>query len=167
MTTKDQSIIGNLLDEIKSLKESNAQLNESLTKRVRDVENVLSKKNESIFLEKEIIQESRSAISTAIVGSFNRYDSPLSKLSNIVLDNHKDEIKEILESSIISMIKDNGFVDSLNEELSHKISRILIDSSKGICESITTDLKNDNVFRAKLTIAVSRLIEEYRQIKNK
>jgi len=163
MTAKEQQLFSELQNTIRSLEESNRLLANSVAGRVDKVENSLSKKNEPIFLENDIIQAIRQSIGKAIVESLNRYGSPLEKLCEVVINKHEDELKNVLESSIISVFKEKEFISQLNEELAHKAARVLIDSSKGICDSITDELKRDNVFRAKLTIVVSDLIEKHRK----
>lgn len=162
MTSKEKQLFNELQNMMRGLQESNKQLSQTLTERVEKVESSLSKKNEPVFLENDIMQATRQAIGKAIADSLNRYGSPLEKLCGIVISKHEEELKNVVESSVISVFKEGKFIAYLNDELAHKTARILVDSSKGICDSIIDELKRDNVFRAKLTIVVSDLIKAYR-----
>ncbi len=163
MTVKEQQLFNELQQTIRNLQESNSRLANSLVERVNKVEAILSKKNEPIYLENDIVQSAKQAIGKAISDSFGRYDSPLSKLCASVIVKHEEELRQIVETSIMHTFKEQDFVDYLNEELAHKAARILVESSKGICDSVIDELKKDNVFRAKLTVAISELIENHRK----
>lgn len=163
MTAKEQQLFNELQQTIRALQDSNKRLAGALVERVEKVENILSKKNEPIYLENDIVQSAKQAISKAISDSLNTYNSPLSKLCANVIWKHEEELKQIVETSIVSVFNDKKFAEYLNEELSHKAARILVDSSKGICDSIIDELKKDNVFRAKLTIVISDMVKEHKK----
>lgn len=163
MTAKEQQLFNELQQTIRGLQENNNRLANALVERIEKVETCLSQKNEPIYLENDIVQSAKQAISKAISDSLNTYNSPLSKLCANVIWKHEEELKQIVETSIVSVFNDKKFAGYLNEELSHKAARILVDSSKGICDSIMDELKKDNVFRAKLTIVISDLIKEHKK----
>lgn len=163
MTAKEQQLFNELQQTIRGLQENNNHLANALVERIEKVETCLSKKNEPIYLENDIVQSAKQAISKAISDSLNTYNSPLSKLCANVIWKHEEELKQIVETSIVSVFNDKKFAEYLNEELAHKAARILVDSSKGICDSIVDELKKDNVFRAKLTIVISDMIKEHKE----
>lgn len=163
MTAKEQQLFNELQQTIRGLQENNNRLANALVERIEKVETCLSQKNEPIYLENDIVQSAKQAISKAISDSLNTYNSPLLKLCANVIWKHEEELKQIVETSIVSVFNDKKFAGYLNEELSHKAARILVDSSKGICDSIMDELKKDNVFRAKLTIVISDLIKEHKK----
>lgn len=163
MTAKEQQLFNELQQTIRALQDNNKRLAGALVERVEKVETILSKKNEPIYLENDIVQSAKQAVSKAISDSLNTYNSPLSKLCANVIWKHEEELKQIVETSIVSVFNDKKFAEYLNEELSHKAARILVDSSKGICDSIIDELKKDNVFRAKLTIVISDMVKEHKK----
>lgn len=163
MTAKEQQLFNELQLTIRGLQENNNRLANALVERIEKVETYLSKKNEPIYLENDIVQSAKQAVSKAISDSLNTYNSPLSKLCANVIWKHEEELKQIVETSIVSVFNDKKFAEYLNEELAHKAARILVDSSKGICDSIVDELKKDNVFRAKLTIVISDMIKEHKE----
>lgn len=162
MTTKELQLFNELQQAIRGLQENNNRLSSALVERIEKVETCLSKKNDPIYLENDIVQSAKQAIGKAISDSLNAYNSPLSKLCASVIWSHEEELKHIVETSIVSVFKDKKFAECLNEELAHKTARILVDSSKGVCDSIIDELKKDNIFRAKLTIVISDMVKEYR-----
>lgn len=163
MTAKEQQLFNELQLTIRGLQENNNRLANALVERIEKVETCLSKKNEPIYLENDIVQSAKQAVSKAISDSLNTYNSPLSKLCANVIWKHEEELKQIVETSIVSVFNDKKFAEYLNEELAHKAARILVDSSKGICDSIVDELKKDNVFRAKLTIVISDMIKDHKE----
>lgn len=163
MTAKERQLFNELQLTIRGLQENNNRLTNALVERIEKVETCLSKKNEPIYLENDIVQSAKQAVSKAISDSLNTYNSPLSKLCANVIWKHEEELKQIVETSIVSVFNDKKFAEYLNEELAHKAARILVDSSKGICDSIVDELKKDNVFRAKLTIVISDMIKEHKE----
>jgi hypothetical protein len=165
MTAKERELFEELKEAILNLESSNNKFARSINERVNKVEESLSKKTEPIHLEAEIVRSAKSAIGKAIQESLTSYNSPLNPLCKNVIAKHSSEISKVVEDSILSTIRGGEFIKYLNDELSHKVARILIDSSKGICDSVINDLKNDNVFRAKLTIVVSDMVKEYRKSK--
>ena len=56
MTAKEQQLFNELQQTIRDLQDSNKRLACALVERVEKVETILSKKNETIYLENDIVQ---------------------------------------------------------------------------------------------------------------
>ena len=112
-------------------------------------------------LDKEILSVVQSAVTTSIRDTLvNKYDSPLIKLVKQVVEDHNTELKKLINDSFEQVIRTDEFKESIVSAFSHKVARTIISNNDGLFDKVSNELKQDAVFKAKISIAVSNVVEE-------
>lgn len=111
-------------------------------------------------LEKEVLRVAQEAVSTSIKEALSKYDSPLIKLVKQVVDENSTELKGLISSSFQTVIRTDEFKQSILSAFSHKVARSIISNNDGLFDKVSNELKQDSVFKAKMALAVSNVVEE-------
>lgn len=85
-------------------------------------------------------------------------DNPLNKLIDSVVVSRLPEIRTTLESAIDVSLK-GDFKKNLQSAVEHKLARILVSKMEGEVEKRVCELRTNPEFRAKVTLAVTNLVE--------
>lgn len=165
MTAKEEKTIERLLNLVTSLREENAAFRKDITLQVESINTKTDKKHLPITLEKDILGSVQQAINDAIKSSLSGYNSPVLKLVTEVVNEHNKELKVIISDSFNEVIKKEDFKRSIVDAFSHKVSRSIISNNQGLFDKVANELKQDAVFKAKMAIAVSNVVEECLDIK--
>ena len=118
------------------------------------------KKHIPIHFEQSILQTAQVAITDSIKNVLSGYSSPLSKLIASVVDENSAELRQIISDSFTQVIRKDEFKQSIVEAFSHKIARTMISNNDGLFDKVANGLKTDSVFKSKITLAVSTIVEE-------
>lgn len=94
------------------------------------------------------------------------YNSPLSLLVKSVVDENAKELRAIISDSFRLVISTDEFKQSIVNAFSHKVARTIISNNDGLFEKVSNELKQDAVFKAKMSLAVSNVVEECLREKN-
>jgi hypothetical protein len=119
-----------------------------------------------IHLESDILATAQEAISKSIMAVLVNYDSPLNKLVKVVIENHNQELKTLINDAFTSVIRTEEFKQSIVSAFSHKISRTIISNNDGLFDKVSNELKQDQIFKAKMSLAVANVVEECLKNKN-
>lgn len=111
-------------------------------------------------LEKEILQMVQKATAECIKTTLTGYNSPLTKLITQVVESHSAELRGIISSSFEQVIRTDDFKQSIVNAFSHKVSRAIISNNDGLFDKVSNELKQDAIFKSKMSIAVSNVVEE-------
>ena len=111
-------------------------------------------------MESDILVAAQEAIAKSIKEVLSGYNSPLAKLTLEVINSHSSELKQIINDSFSSVIKTEDFKRSIIDAFSHKVSRTIISNNDGLFDKVSNELKQDSVFKAKMSIAVANVVEE-------
>jgi len=111
-------------------------------------------------LEKEILSAAQSAVSSSIRETLIKYDSPLVRLVKEVVTDHTTELKQLITDSFQQVIRTDEFKQSIVSAFSHKVARTVISNNDGLFDKVSNELKQDSVFKAKMALAVSTVVEE-------
>jgi hypothetical protein len=111
-------------------------------------------------MEEKILRTVNQAIEKSIVENLTGYNSPLNTFVNEVIENKKGEFIKIIDGEISKIIKSPQFKKSLNQAFNDKLARILISNLGGELEKQVNQLKSNPETRAKITIALSNIINE-------
>lgn len=111
-------------------------------------------------LEKDILQAAQQATSAAIRDTLTKYDSPLVKLVKQVVEENNTELKALISDSFQKVIRTEEFKTSILSAFSHKVARTIISNNDGLFDKVSNELKQDAVFKAKMAMAVSNVVEE-------
>lgn len=111
-------------------------------------------------IEKQILNQVKSSIAKSVENSLSEYNSPIRPFVKEVLDKKKDEIKFYIEGIFSEVLSSPDFKDEFSKSLKHKISREIISSTDGFLSKVTSELKNDPIFKAKATLAINNILNE-------
>lgn len=109
--------------------------------------------------EKEILNTARSSIDKSIMDSLTKYNGPLQKLCERVIVENDDYLYQLVKNDFGDFINSDGFKESLQDSIQSKISRVLVSSMGGEIEKRLNELRKDPATRAKITVALSNLID--------
>ena len=166
MTNKEQETIDKLYNLLGDIRKENSQFREDINKKVDTYTDKVDKKVEPVYLEQDIVQVAKNSIQKAIADSFTAYDNPMTKLVKSVVQSHYDEIRAIVDKSLMSAINTDTFEKDMTDEFSHKVVKTLINKNEGMLEKFCNDLRQDVTFRSKLTLAIDKVVTEYVKEKN-
>jgi C4-type Zn-finger protein len=111
-------------------------------------------------LEKDILQSAQQAITSSIRETLTKYDSPMVKLVKQVVEENNAELKKLISESFQTVIRTDEFKASIVSAFSHKVARTIISNNDGLFDKVSNELKQDSVFKAKMAVAVSNVVEE-------
>ena len=160
MTTKEQQSIKEVRDLLSEIKSANREFMEQVNMETKKIDDKVDKKLFPVTLEQDILREAQAAIQKSIVDCLTGYNSPLTKLTNEVVGNHSDELKGLISEVLESVIRADEFKEGMREAFCHKVSRSMISEQQGMIEKISQELKNDPVFKSKLTVAIANVVDE-------
>jgi len=160
MTKDEQKQIDKLIEIVNTLKQQNKTLIDTLTDTVNKINDKVNQKYTPISLELDILQTTQASIHKAIQETLTGYNSPLTKLIAIVIDEHSIELKKIIADSFDDVIKKDEFKQSIREGFSHKIARSIISNNNGLFDKVSNELKQDAVFKSKMSLAIANVVNE-------
>lgn len=91
------------------------------------------------------------------------YNSPIKPLIDDVIKGHLESLRSILNVSLSETIKSCEFKESMAQAFRHKLARGCIDSLAGSLEKAINALKSDPTIKAKMVLAIEKVIEESNQ----
>jgi C4-type Zn-finger protein len=111
-------------------------------------------------LSQDILQAAQIAVGASIKEVLTKYDSPLVRLTRIVVEENAAELKTLISDSFTAVIRTEEFKQSIVNAFSHKVARTIISNNDGLFDKVSNDLKQDQTFKAKMTLAVASVVEE-------
>ena len=165
MTQKEQESVDKLVQLVQLLREENATFRKDVSLQVESINSKTDKKHLPIHLESDILGHVQKAVNESIKNALSGYNSPVIKLVNEVVSEHNSELKTIISDSFNEVIKKEDFKKSVVDAFSHKVSRSIISNNDGLFDKVANELKQDAVFKAKMAIAVSNVVNECLEIK--
>jgi len=160
MTASEQKTIDNLLKVVQDLRTENAKFREDVKMQVDSINNKIDKKHLPIYLEQDILQVVQQSVSDAIKSVLTGYNSPLSKLIHSVVDENSQALRTIISDSFTQVIGKDEFKQSIVNAFSHKVARSIISNNDGLFDKVSNELKQDAVFKSRMAIAVSNVVNE-------
>lgn len=99
-------------------------------------------------------------MSESIKSVLTGYNSPMTALAKSVVDENAKELRAIISDSFKMVIATEDFKQSIVSAFSHKVARTIISNNDGLFDKVSNELKQDAVFKAKMSLAVSNVVEE-------
>lgn len=115
---------------------------------------------ESTHLEREILRTAQTSINEAIKAALIGYNSPLTKLVMEVVNQETPLLRSIIYDSFNQVIRTDDFKASIVSAFSHKVARSIISNNDGLFDKVANELKQDSIFKAKMALAVSNVVNE-------
>lgn len=159
-----ESTINNLSESVRKMVEVNNQFQSNIKTEIESTKNKV--KNAPVNLEADILQACQTSINDSIKSCLTGYDSPLSKLILSVVEENTGELRKIISDSFTQVIRTEDFKKSILDAFSHKVARNIISNNDSLFDKVGNDLKQDPIFKAKMALAVSNVVEECLQEKN-
>lgn len=160
MTTKEQQTIDNLFKAVQDLRTENAKFREDVKLQVETINTKTEKKHVPITLEQDILRTAQIAMNESIQKVLTDYSSPLKKLVETVVSENTTFLKQLISESFNTVIRTDEFKNSIINAFSHKVARNIISNNDGLFDKVSNELKQDAVFKSKMALAVSNVVEE-------
>lgn len=159
--------INALTSIVETLQKENLAYKNTVDSTVKNIEKMVGNKIAPVKLEQDILYSAQHAVSEAINKVLTGYDSPLVALVKQVVNSNSDYLREIISSSFNQVIRTDTFKQAIVDAFSHKVARTMISNNEGLFDKVCNELKQDSVFKAKMALAVSNVVEECLKEKNK
>lgn len=160
MTTKEQQTIDSLFKAVQDLRTENAKFREDVKLQVEAINTKTEKKHVPITLEQDILRTAQMAMNESIQKVLTDYSSPLKKLVEAVVSENTTFLKQLISESFNTVIRTDEFKNSIINAFSHKVARNIISNNDGLFDKVSNELKQDAVFKSKMALAVSNVVEE-------
>ena len=161
MTTTEQKTVNDLYKIASDLRDSNTKLRDELEQRVKSIESKVDQKHLPLSLEVEVTNAVQAAISKSFMDSLGGYNSPLQKYALNVVSKYQTSIEGVFDEVVREAIKTDDFKNRVREVLLHKIAKTMISGIDGSVDKTVNQMKQDSIFRSRLTLAVNGLVDEF------
>lgn len=117
--------------------------------------------NKHTEFEKIVLSTVRDGINEAIKKRImDDYNSPVKPLIDDVIKDYSPDIRRVLHEALGETIRTKSFKESVIEAFRHKLSRGLVDSMAGSIDKAINAIKSDPVIKAKMVVAIEKVIED-------
>jgi Fe2+ transport system protein B len=161
MTNTEQKTVNDLYKIASDLRDSNTKLRDEVERRVKEVENKVEQKHIPVNLEREVSNAVQASISKAFTDALGGYNSPLQKYALNVVAKYQSSIEGVFDEVVKEAIKTDEFKLRVREVLLHKIAKTMISGIDGSVDKTINQMKQDSVFRSRLTLSVNALVDEF------
>lgn len=160
MTRKEEETINLLMKTVQELKTENSKFREDINLLVSEINLKVEKKHVPLSLEQDILRTAQLAMDESIKKVLTDYGSPLKKLVEFVVSENSGFLRQLISDSFNEVIKKDEFKQSIISAFSHKVARSIISNNDGLFDKVSNELKQDAVFKSKMALAVSNVVEE-------
>lgn len=160
MTAKEEKAVHDVYQAIRELKQENEKFREDVKLQVDTISSKTEKKHLPNYLEQDILKTAQLAINESITKVMSAYDSPLNKLVKSVVDENSTELRSIISDSFVKVIRTEEFKSAIVNAFSHKVARTIISNNDGLFDKVSNELKQDAIFKSKMALAVSNVVNE-------
>ena len=161
MTTKEQQTIDSLYKVVSELRVENNKFREDITNQTQVLSDKIEKKHVPIDLENEIMDVVDKSLTKAMEVALTGYNSPLTKYAHNVVAKYQTEIEAVFNAVVSEGIKTEQFKERVREVLLHKIAKTIISGIDGSVDKTVNLMKQDAIFRSKLTLSVNTIVDEF------
>jgi hemoglobin-like flavoprotein len=161
MTTKEQQTIDSLYKVVNELRVENNRFREDITNQTQVLSDKIEKKHVPMDLENEIMDVVDKSLTKAMEAALTGYNSPLTKYAHNVVAKYQTEIEAVFNAVVSEGIKTEQFKERVREVLLHKIAKTIISGIDGSVDKTVNLMKQDAIFRSKLTLSVNTIVEEF------
>lgn len=165
-TEKEQKAILELQSLMNEIRKENQSFREDVTKQVSSLSERVNEKHLPLTLEQDVFSSINGAISKGLSEALsNSYNSPLVKYAHNVVAKYQTQIEAIFDKVVSEGIETDEFKQRVREVLLHKIAKTIISGIDGSIDKTVNLMKQDAIFRSKLTLSVNGIVEEFLQTK--
>lgn len=160
MTNAEQKSIDKLWDLLSEIKKANGEFQQKSEARLEKVESQVKAAYLPVNLEQDILRTAQIAVSDSIKVCLGHYNSPLTRLVEIVVNENSGPLKNILSENFTKAIETEEFREAVRSSFVHKVAKNLVSGADSLFTKTMNDLKQDSVFKAKMILAVEKIVEE-------
>ncbi len=161
MTDKEKQTIESLHKLVQDLRSENLKFREDVKLQVESINSKTDKKHMPIYLEQDILKAAQTAINESITKVLSSgYDGPLVKLIKSVVEENSSELRGIISDSFTQVIRKDEFKQAIVAAFSHKVARSIISNNDGLFDKVSNELKQDAIFKSRMAIAVSNVVND-------
>jgi|ERR1035437_15349 hypothetical protein len=160
MNSKEQQTVDALLKVVQDLRSENQKFREDVKLHIDAINAKTEKKHIPISLEQDILRTAQIAMQESIQKVLSGYDSPLAKLTTSVVNENSTFLKQLISESFNTVIRTDDFKQSIIQAFSHKVAKSIISNNDGLFDKVSNELKQDAIFKSKMALAVSNVVEE-------
>ena len=117
-------------------------------------------------LEEMVAAQIGTALKRAINEELTGYGSALRKITERVIEQRSGELQELMDGAIVAAINDETMRSEIAIAIRAKAAKTLVNKMGGEVEKRVNELRANPVTRAKITIALEKMIEEIGHEKN-
>lgn len=160
MTQEERKAIDKIYELVGGIRSENDKFREQITGIVTEMNKKVDGKHAPLYFENDILKSCQLAIGECMKNALQGYNSPLIKLIESVVLSRNSELREIIQSSFDQVIRTEDFKASIVSAFSHKVAKSIISNNDGLFDKVANDLKQDAIFKSKMSIAVANVVEE-------
>jgi hypothetical protein len=160
MNKEEKELLEKSNKMLENLIKSNENFKNEITTLINTMNGKVEQKHIPIHFENDILSTVQSSLNKAIEAVLTGYNSPLLSLVSTVINSHSNQLKEIISSSFNQVIQTDDFKKSIITAFSHKVAKTIISNNDGLFDKVANELKTDAIFKSKMAIAVSNVVEE-------
>jgi hypothetical protein len=161
MTTKEQQTVDQLYRVITDQRESFKEFRQAMELKAASLEKQVEQKHMPLSLETEVVNAAQNAITTALASAMTGYASPLVKYATNVVSKYQGSLEAIFDEAVREGISTDEFKVRVREVMISKIAKTMISGVDGSIDKTINLMKQDQVFRSRLTLSVNNLVEEF------
>ena len=111
-------------------------------------------------LAEEILNATKTILVNGIK-SLDGYNNPTKSLVNSVIKEYEPSISLLFKNAVETTIRSDNFKEELQKLISQRIVRELVSQSESSIARIVQKMKQDETFRARLTLAIDNIVTEF------
>ena len=111
-------------------------------------------------LEEEILNATKTILINGIK-TLDGYSNPTKPIVISVIKEYEPSISKIFKDAIEKTIQSDNFKEVLQKLIAQRIVRELVSQSESPIARIVQKMKQDETFRARLTLAVDNIVTEF------
>lgn len=108
----------------------------------------------------QLAEQAKASVAESLKTVLTKYDSPFNKLVEQAVANHRDQFSALMDKAFDLVLADPDFTKELVDGLRQKIARVLIGKMDGEVEKKINEWKADPQRRARLTLAISGILDK-------
>ena len=111
-------------------------------------------------LEEEILNATKTILINGIK-ALDGYNNPTKSIVNSVIKEYEPSISLLFKDAIEKTIRSDNFKEELQKLISQRIVRELVGQSESSIARIGQKMKQDETFRARLTLAIDNIVTDF------
>lgn len=160
MTKAEEKGLAEIRSLLSGIQDSNDRYRKLLTEKVDGLEKRVDEKHLPLKLEDILLGNIEAAMNKALSEALGGYNSPVQQYAKNVVSKYQSQIESIFDSIVQEAITTDEFKLRVREVLISKIAKTMIAGVDGTIDKTINLMKQDAVFRSRLTLSVNGLVEE-------